>query len=104
MHKTGLCLPRRPRYGKRKISKLLELVETKLKIFLFLQNQKTFHSPLSDPMGKVAKLFNVPTSKGGKIERFVNGDRYTLERGITTKRWTFLISKKWETPFKKRTG
>ena len=51
-------------------------------------------------MGKVAKLFNVPTSKGGRIERFVNGDRYTLERGITTKRWTFLISKNGKLLFK----
>ena len=81
----------------KKISRLLELVETKLKIFLFLQNQKKIpFTLLADPMGKVAKLFNVPTSKGGRIERFVNGDRYTLERGITTKRWTFLISKNGE--------
>ena len=59
----------------------------------FAKSENIPFTLLSDPTGKVAKLFNVPTSKGGKIERFVNGDRYTLERGITTKRWTFLISK-----------
>lgn len=48
---------------------------------------------LSDPTGKVANLFNVPSGKGGVIERFVNGDKYTMERGVTAKRWTFLISK-----------
>ncbi|MDG0964276.1 MAG: hypothetical protein P8O23_04390, partial [Opitutales bacterium] len=41
----------------------------------------------------VAKLFNVPISKGGIIERFLKGDKFTLERGVTPKRWTFLISK-----------
>lgn len=48
---------------------------------------------LSDPAGKIANLFNVPTGRGGVIERFVNGDKYTMERGVTAQRWTFLISK-----------
>ena len=67
---------------------------------LFAKSEKIPFTLLADPMGKVAKLFNVPTSKGGRIERFVNGDRYTLERGITTKRWTFLISKNGKLLFK----
>ena len=49
---------------------------------------------LSDSKGKIAKAFGVPTSKGGRIERFIEGEKVTLERGVTTKRWTFLVSKK----------
>ena len=37
-------------------------------------------------------IFYVPVGKGGIIERFFKGDKYTLERGVTVKRWTFLIS------------
>ena len=43
--------------------------------------------------GDVAKAFGVPTSKGGSIQKFIQGERFTLERGITSKRWTFIISK-----------
>lgn len=60
---------------------------------LFKKAEKLPFTLLSDPQGKVAKLFNVPISKGGIIERFFKGDKFTLERGVTPKRWTFLISK-----------
>ena len=49
---------------------------------------------LSDSKGKIAKAFGVPTSKGGRIERLIKGKKVTLERGITPKRWTFIVSKK----------
>ncbi|MEE3061454.1 MAG: redoxin domain-containing protein, partial [Verrucomicrobiota bacterium] len=48
---------------------------------------------LSDPQGKIAKTFGVPTGKGGQIERVVNGEKVTLKRGVTAKRWTFVVSK-----------
>jgi len=48
---------------------------------------------LADPEGKVAKAFGVPAGKGGSIDRFVKGEKFTLNRGVTTKRWTFLVSK-----------
>ena len=48
---------------------------------------------LADPDGKVAKTFGVPAGKGGSIDRFVKGEKFTLNRGVTTKRWTFLVSK-----------
>lgn len=60
---------------------------------LFAKAERIPFTLLSDPDGKVANLFGVPTTKGGMIERFFQGDKYTLERGITAKRWTFLISK-----------
>lgn len=31
--------------------------------------------------------------RGGIIERFYMGNKYTLTRGVTSMRWTFLISK-----------
>ena len=59
---------------------------------LFKKAENINFTLLSDPTGKIAKIFNVPIGKGGMIERFFKGDKYTLERGVTVKRWTFLIS------------
>ena len=59
---------------------------------LFKKAENINFTLLSDPTGKIAKIFNVPVGKGGIIERFFKGDKYTLERGVTVKRWTFLIS------------
>ena len=39
------------------------------------------------------QAFGVPTSQGGAIQKFFQGERFTLERGVTAKRWTFIISK-----------
>jgi peroxiredoxin Q/BCP len=60
---------------------------------LFRKAEKIPFTLLSDPNGKIANLFNVPTQKGGIIERFYMGNKYTLTRGVTSMRWTFLISK-----------
>ncbi|MFP4547940.1 MAG: peroxiredoxin [Fidelibacterota bacterium] len=46
---------------------------------------------LSDSNGKVAKLFGVPYSDGGEIEKEMNDEKVTLKRGVTTKRWTFIL-------------
>jgi thioredoxin-dependent peroxiredoxin len=48
---------------------------------------------LSDEKGDLAKKFGVPTGKGGAIDREVDGEKVTLSRGVTSKRWTFVISK-----------
>lgn len=48
---------------------------------------------LSDEKGALAKKFGVPFGKGGSIEREVDGKKVTLSRGVTSKRWTFVISK-----------
>lgn len=60
---------------------------------LFSQAENLNFRLLSDIKGDVAKAFGVPTSKGGSIQKFIQGERFTLERGITSKRWTFIISK-----------
>lgn len=48
---------------------------------------------LSDEKGRIAKSFGVPMRPGGSLEREVNGKKVTLTRGVTTARWTFVISK-----------
>jgi thioredoxin-dependent peroxiredoxin len=55
---------------------------------------------LSDEKGDLAKTFGVPTGKGGAIEREVNGKKVTLSRGVTSKRWTFVISKDGKVAYK----
>jgi len=48
---------------------------------------------LSDTKGEVAKMFGVTTSGGGTIEREIDGKTIGLTRGITAKRWTFIIDR-----------
>jgi len=50
---------------------------------------------LADPEGKIAKAFGVKTGDGGSIERKIDGKAVTLERGVTAKRWTFVVDKQW---------
>ena len=60
---------------------------------LFKRAERLNFTLLADPDGKVAKAFGVPAGKGGSIDRFVKGEKFTLNRGVTTKRWTFLLAK-----------
>ena len=48
---------------------------------------------LSDEDGSIAKKFGVPLRDGGSITRQIQGSDVTLERGVTTSRWTFVIDK-----------
>ena len=48
---------------------------------------------LSDPKGKIAKMFGVPLGDGGSIQREIDGHEVTLTRGVTASRWTFIIGK-----------
>lgn len=48
---------------------------------------------LSDPDGAVAKQFGVPLRDGGSIQRTLDGEEFTLTRGVTAMRWTFVIGK-----------
>lgn len=51
---------------------------------------------LADTDGKIAEAFGVKTGKGGSIQREIGGSKVTLERGVTTSRWTFVIDKDWK--------
>ena len=55
---------------------------------------------LADEKGEVAKKFGVPAGKGGAIKRTVDGKEVSLKRGVTAKRWTFVISKDGKVVYK----
>ncbi len=46
---------------------------------------------LADVDGKVARAFGVPVREGGEITRVVEGKPGKLVRGVTARRWTFII-------------
>jgi thioredoxin-dependent peroxiredoxin len=48
---------------------------------------------LSDEKGDIAKAFGVPVSEGGDIKRTIDGIEHDLVRGVTAKRWTFIVGK-----------
>ena len=48
---------------------------------------------LSDEKGDIAKAFGVPVGEGGAIKRTVEGTEHELVRGVTAKRWTYIIGK-----------
>jgi len=48
---------------------------------------------LSDPSGEIASKYGVPAGKGGSVTREINGHKHILNRGVTAKRWTFIINK-----------
>lgn len=63
-------------------------------IELFKRAHNLNFTLLSDPDGEIASIFGVPIKEGEKsIEREVDGKTFTLTRGITTARWTFIIDK-----------
>ncbi len=61
----------------------------------FKREYKLNFTLLADPEGKIAKAFGVKTSSGGSIQRLIQGEQLTLERGVTAHRWTFVIDKQW---------
>lgn len=48
---------------------------------------------LSDTRGDIARSFGVPVTEGGTIKRALDGLEHELERGVTAKRWTFIVGK-----------
>ncbi len=46
---------------------------------------------LSDPEGHIAEIFGVPFSEGGSIQKDIDGQSVTLERSVTTSRWTVVV-------------
>tara|TARA_A100001037_G_scaffold114004_1_gene103857 strand:+ start:60 stop:644 length:585 start_codon:yes stop_codon:yes gene_type:complete len=67
---------------------------------LFKKAERLNFPLLADEKGAVAKKFGVPAGKGGSIKRNVDGKEVTLDRGVTTKRWTFVISKEGKVVYK----
>ncbi len=60
---------------------------------LFRQADKLNFTLLADEKGKIAEKFGVPVSAGGSTKGTVEGMEHELVRGVTEKRWTFIIGK-----------
>ncbi len=60
---------------------------------LFKQAENLNFSLLADEKGDIARSFGVPLTDGGAIKRTVAGAEHELVRGVTAKRWTFIIGK-----------
>lgn len=55
---------------------------------------------LADSDGNIANRFGVPLREGGSIVRNIEGTDITLERGVTSSRWTFIIDKEGKIIYK----
>ena len=60
---------------------------------LFKQAENLNFTLLTDEKGDIAKAFGVPLGEGGSIKRTVEGTEHELVRGVTAKRWTFIVGK-----------
>jgi len=60
---------------------------------LFKKAENLNFTLLSDEKGEIAKAYGVPLTEGGAIKRTVGGTEFDLIRGVTAKRWTFIIGK-----------
>jgi len=62
-----------------------------LKLFKHAENLN--YPLLADDKGKIAEKFGVPVSAGGSTKKVIDGTEQELIRGVTEKRWTFIIGK-----------
>jgi peroxiredoxin Q/BCP len=68
---------------------------------LFKKHHNLKFTLLADVDGTVAKKFGVPTSKGGEVKpKELNDPNLVLKRGVTIKRWTFVIDKDGKIAYK----
>jgi thioredoxin-dependent peroxiredoxin len=65
---------------------------------------KKFHklnfTLLADEKGDVAKAFGVPAGKGGTVKQKIDDKDEEFTRGVTAKRWTFVIDKAGKVAYK----
>jgi peroxiredoxin Q/BCP len=68
---------------------------------LFKKYEKLNFTLLADEDGAVAKKFGVPVGPGGVAKvKTPDGDPLELKRGVTEKRWTFIIGKDGKIAYK----
>jgi peroxiredoxin Q/BCP len=60
---------------------------------IFKQAENLNFTLLSDEKGDIARAFGVPLGDGGAIKRTVGDLEFELVRGVTARRWTFIIGK-----------
>jgi len=67
----------------------------------FKKAQKLNFTLLADEQGVLAKKFGVPVGKGGRVRiKDAKGELVTIERVVTTARWTFVIGKDGKIAYK----
>lgn len=66
----------------------------------FKKIQKLNFTLLADDKGDVAKAFGVPVSKGGTVKQKIEDKDEEFTRGVTIKRWTFVIDKTGKIAYK----
>ena len=57
----------------------------------FKKEHKLNFTLLADPKGEIAKAFGVKTGDGGVVNVKIGDKDVSLERGVTTSRWTFVV-------------
>ena len=67
---------------------------------LFKKEHNLPFTLLADEKGDVAKAFGVPTSKGGTVKAKIDDKDEEFTRGVTIKRWTFVIGKDGKVAYK----
>lgn len=67
---------------------------------LFALEHSLNFTMLADESGEVARIFGVPQSEGGTIQREIKGANLDLTRGTTIQRWTFILNKDGELIYK----
>jgi len=65
---------------------------------LYKEKKKLPFTLLADEKGELAKAFGVPIDKGGSIT--FKDPPLVAERGVTIKRWTFIIGKDGKVAYK----
>lgn len=60
---------------------------------LFKKVENLNFTLLADEDGSVAKAFGVPVGPGGEVKKTIDGKEEVLKRGVTAKRWTFVVDK-----------
>ena len=58
---------------------------------MFKKHHELNFTLLSDPDGKIAEIFGIPVKDGGSIDLDMDGKSFTMERGVTTSRWTVVV-------------
>lgn len=60
---------------------------------IFKQAENLNFTLLSDEKGDIARAFGVPLGDGGAIKRTIGEFEHELVRGVTARRWTFIVGK-----------
>ena len=66
----------------------------------FAKEKKLGFTLLADPKGELAEAFGVPSRPGGESQVQLGGKATTFTRGVTSRRYTFVISPKGQVVYR----